>query len=541
MSAIAYVDRAPGARRQPSVLLSRWSACAWGAIAVTTAFIGLTCWWLTQDHSIPVFDAGYHLETAVEYHNMLRSGNLLGPFEHPLEYPPLAFLVGATGMFIGGLNVSSPIIAENIVFVSLLALGCYQAGRLLFGAPAGLLAVIFALGSPLLIVQFHVFMLDAPETALVAVSIWLILASEDFSRIRIAGLAGLAVACGLLIKAQFPFFVAGIVLAALARGGWRNWRGVAAFAAIPIVLAAPWYIDHLSEFKAIANLTGANLGVGGAPSNNVDVPPALSTADLLWYFWSALNSLLLPVLFLLALAGTIWTISAVLRDRIARGPTLEFLVGGFIAWLAITLTALHDIRYDMPLMPYLAVIGTGWIVYLNRAGRVAATAVLVLAVAANTLGSTFGVGGQEELKLAHSPPAGEALPDRIVLYSNRGFLVAGPKRDGDVGGLLHALHSNGVRVAEFTYRIESDFSDEGLFALAMMAGLSHTLHWQLLTGPLYGSSASAALIHHPIAPGGPPACTRLSDGTGVWVDRLNPASGRIELYCPYRNPQFYSR
>lgn len=534
MSVSTYADRAPGVRRRPSVLVSRWSACAWGAIAVTAAFIGLTCWWLTQDRGIPVFDAGVHLETAIEYHNMLRSGNLLGPFEHAFVYPPLASLVGALAMFIGGVNVSSPIVAENIVFVSLLALGCYQTGRLLFGAPAGLLAVIFVLGSPLLIAQFHVFMLDAPETALVAVSMWLLLASEDFSRVRIAGLAGLAVACGLLIKVQFPSFLAGIVLVALARGGWRNWRGLTAFAAVALVIGAPWYIDNVPEFSEISRLAGA--ASGAAPGNQ---PPTLSTANLLWYFWSTLNSLLLAPLFILVLGGSIWTLFAVVRGREAKGVRLEFLAGGFIAWLAITLTRHHDIRYDMPLMPYLAVIGTGWIIYLPRTARLATTGVLVLAVAANTLGSTFGVGGQAEQKLAHSPPASEQLPDRIVLYSNRGFLVAGPQRDGDVGGLLHALRRNGVRVVEFVYTVESDFSDEGMFALAMMAGLSHTLHWQLLTGPLFESSTSAALIHHSISPGGPPACTRLSDGTGVWVDRRNPASGRIELYCPFRNPQFY--
>src|SRR5262249_55468642 len=159
------------------------------------------------------------------------SGDLLGPFNNTLEYPPLAFLVGALAMFIGGANVSTPIIAENLVFVALLTLGCYQTGTLLFFARAGLLAVIFVLRSPLVIGQFPVFMLDAPDSALLGVSIWLLLASEDFKRTRVAGLAGVAVACGLLVKAPFAFFLAGIVLSALIRGGWRHWRGLVAFAA----------------------------------------------------------------------------------------------------------------------------------------------------------------------------------------------------------------------------------------------------------------------------------------------------------------------
>jgi 4-amino-4-deoxy-L-arabinose transferase-like glycosyltransferase len=471
------------------------------------------------------------------YHNMLRSGDLFGPFNNGLEYPPLAFLVGALAMFVGGVNVSTPIIAENVVFVSLLTLGCYQTGKLLFGAPAGLLAVIFALGSPLLIAQFHVFMLDAPETALVAVSIWLLLASEDFKRTGIAGLAGLAVACGLLVKAPFAFFLAGIVLTALVRGGWRHWRGLVAFAAVPLVLAGPWYIDHLSEFHTIAHLTGANLGLGGTAASTDSVPPTLSTRNLLWYFWSTLNSQLFVPLFLLAFGGAIWTISAVVRDRVPRGPTLELLIGGFVAWLAMSLTALHDVRYDMPLMPYLAVIGTGWIVHLPRLARLAATGVLVAAVAANTLGTTFGVGGQVETTLVRSPPVTQARSDRIVFYSNQGFLVAGPKRDGDVLGLLRALRRNGVTVVAWNVsQSDAAFSLEGVRALAMIAGLSPSFE----VGRVHASATGAQLIHQSSPPVAPRACiTRLSDGSVVFVARRNPASGRLALYCPSPHPQFH--
>jgi hypothetical protein len=373
-------------------------------------------------------------------------------------------------------------------------------------------------------------MLDAPETALVAVSMWLILASEDFGRTRVAGMAGLAVGCGLLVKVQFPFFLAGIVLMALARGGWRNWRGLATFAAVALAVGAPWYVDHISEFGEIIRLAGSP--VGAAPGN---LPPTLSVANLLWYFWSTLNSQLLAPLFILVLGGSIWTISAVLRRKEASGVRLEFLAGGFAAWLAITLTHHHDIRYDMPLMPYLAVIGTGWIIHVPRLARLAAAGVLVLAVAANTLGSTFGVGGQLEATLVSSPPATQAFPDRIVFYSNRGFLVAGPRRDGDVPRLLQALRHNGVTVVTWSLKQseQPDFSFEGLRSLAMIAGLSPSLE----TGGV--SASTVALIHESIPPGAAPPCTRLSDGTGVWVTRRNPASGKFGLYCPFRHPGFY--
>jgi hypothetical protein len=536
MSASAHAVGAPAQGRSRLRVSPQWSACARGAVGVTVTFIALTCWWLTQDRSIPIYDAGYHLKTAIIYHQMLSSGDLLGPFNNVLQYPPLAFLVGSFAMFIGGVDTFTAVGAENLVFVPLLALGCYQTGRLLFDDRAGLLAVIFVLGSPLMTGQLHVFALDAPETAMVALSMWLLLASEDFARRRMAAWAGVAVGLGVLVKVTFPFFLAGIVLTALARGAWRNWRNLAIFAAIALVIGAPWYIDQIPQFHEIFQLAGTNSGA--APGN---LPATFSTANLLWYFWSTLNSQLLAPLFLLALGGTAWMIYDQRRDSNRRGLRLELLLGGFVAWLAISLTPHHDIRYDMPLMPYLAVVGTGWIVALPRAARFAATGVLVLAVLANTLGTTFGVGGQMETTLVHSPPATEALPDRIVFFSNQGGLgMAGPHRDGDVPGLLRALRRDGVQEVAWSLRQsqEPDFSSEGLIPLALIAGLEYSKELEAVEA-VETSPAIAGLIHAPVTPRASPTCTRLRDGTGVWVRRGNVATGKFELYCPFPHPHFY--
>jgi hypothetical protein len=158
-------------------------------------------------------------------------------------------------------------------------------------------------------------------------------------------------------------------------------------------------------------------------------------------------------------------------------------------------------------------------------------------VAANTLGTTFGVGGQLETTLVRSPPVTQARADRIVFYSNQGFLVAGPKRDGDVLGLLRALRRNGVTVVAWNVsQSDAAFSLEGVRALAMIAGLSPSFE----VGQVHSSSTGAQLIHQSSPPVAPRACiTRLSDGSVVFVARRNPASGRLALYCPLPHPQFY--
>jgi hypothetical protein len=511
--------------------ISRWSVSAWGAIGATTTFIALTCWWLTQDRSIPIYDAGNHLSEALYFHQLIESGDVLGPFNYVSVYPPLGKLVGTLGVFVGGINVASPIVAENLVFVPLLALGCYQTGRLLFNARAGMLAVVFALGASLLISLFHVFMLDAPETALVALAMWLILASDDFSRVGVSALAGISVGLGLLVKVQFADCGLGLVLVALLAGGWRNWRGFGVFALSTFVVAAPWYLDHLSLIKEMTQVAGGQPGV-----DQYYLPGVFTSRGLTWYFWGSLNYLLLAPFFIMFVAGALWTAVAVIRRRERRRLRSQLLVATFLAWLLVTLTPLHDIRYSLQLLPFVAVLATGWIVSLRRTPRLLATAVVLLGALANTLGGTFGVGARVNYPLPaiHTEP----LAGRYVFYMNRGFLVAGPHRDGDVLAMLQGLRRSGVRV--ITWNLEEsrepDFSFEGLNALAFIAKLSPSI---LGSREFSNSPQVATLIHAPITKQTPPTCTRVTDGTGVWVVRYDTAVRKLALFCPTHRPQFY--
>jgi 4-amino-4-deoxy-L-arabinose transferase-like glycosyltransferase len=511
-----------------------WSPYAWGAIAATSTFIAITCWWLTQDRGIPIYDAGDQLETALLYRSMLHAGNLFEPFTYNNVYPILAHMVGAVAALIGGVSVSAPIIGENLVFVPLLALGVYRLGRLLFGPLAGTLAVAFVLGSPLLISLFHVFMLDAPETAMVAVSVWLLLASEDFKRMKFAGFAGLAVGLGLNVKVQFALFLVGLTAILLLHGGWRNWRGFALFCAVALLVGTPWYIEHSSELSRMLSLASSG---PGTPEGNI--PQDLSVTNLLWYFWSVLNSQLLLPLALLAAGGLIWTLRDVIRDRGKNAARLEFFAGGLVAWLIITFaTPHHDIRYGLPLLGLLAVVGTGWIVSLPRAARTVALALLVLGVLANTLTITFGVGQEVKFSLTSHPAETEQFPDRVVIFLTDGFLSAAPNRDGDVPGLMEALHREGVTTLSWSAEQseEPDFSSAGLQPLAAIAELQPAETER----PEFGNTASVAtLIHEPVNARPSPPCTRLSDGTGVWVARYDESVKKLAYYCPSRSPRYY--
>jgi 4-amino-4-deoxy-L-arabinose transferase-like glycosyltransferase len=515
----------------------RLTAEAWGSITIVAAFLGITCWWLSQDDSIPVFDAGLHLTGAFYVFNALQAGHLGHAFTLTLPYPPFAYLVGAAGVAIGGLSVTPPIVAENLVFVPLLALGCYHVARIVFNPTAGLLAVAFALSSPLITAQFHVFMTDAPETAMVAVSLWAILASENFSRLPASAAAGVAVGLGLLTKEPFVFYVVGPAAVALARGRRRALRGFLVFSALAAVIALPWYLSELSH---VTSLGTAAVSEGGKSSFASDISPApLSLDNLEWYFWNLVNAQLYLPLFVFSAVGFVWAVGGLIKRRIASPHLLDVVIGAVIAWCAITETFIHDTRYSMPLLVYLAVFGVGWITCLSRPWRQAALAVLVLVCAADVAGTSFGLGRSLTVNLGNAHTTALQRPGRITIFSNTGFLVSKPERDGDILATLEALRRNGIRavVLEASAELEPDFSSIGLVALGLIASLPTVSDANV---PVARIDELYAFFHHgPLSSAQAPPCVRLADGSGVWIKLGDDGPPERRDYCPSRDPKFY--
>jgi hypothetical protein len=528
----------PAARPQAGawIGIQRLSAPAWISVGVVAVFIAITSWWIAHDRSIPIFDAGLHLSLTIRVHELLVAGRLGDALTQSIPYPPLVYLIGSAGIAVGGVGIAPPVIAQNLVFVPLLALGCYQVARMAFGSWAGLLAVVFALGSPLLIAQFHVFMTDAPETAMVAVSIWLILASEYFSRFWISALAGLMVGLGMLTKEPFGFAVAGVVLVSILRGGWRSWRGLAVFLVVAAVVALPWYIAEYGQIQTLENDVTVSANLPQLPG---DIAPARFTRDNFeWYFWNFAQVQLYIPMLIFAVVGWVWMIVGFVRRRTVSRFAPELAVGAFVGWLAITQTFVHDARYSEPLLFYLAVIGTGWIVRLPRRGRAVAASVLAIVALANTLGTSFGVGGVAALTKPRwwGTSVQQLHPDPI--YSNVGFLVSGPKRDGDMLAMLRALRRQGVEAVEWpaeTQVLQPDFSSIGVLVLAQIATLTPLEQVELSTLNRH----VAALEHESISAGSAPPCVRLDDGTGVWVRLGNPLARGAQDYCPLPKPHFY--
>lgn len=489
---------------------------------------------MAQDHSVPISDAGFHLTVTIEVFKDLQAGEWGKAVAPHLQYPPLVYLVGSLGAFIGGLSIVSIVVAENLFFVPMLALGCYQIGRLAFGPRAGLLAVVFALGSPLVASLFHLVMLDAPQAAMTAASVWLILATRYFSRLWFCAAAGVALGLGMLTKESVLLFVIGVLAVTFVRGGWRNWRGLLVFGLALLVVAGPWYISDFTQVRQI----GSGVATAGTAAHSSLAPPRFSSENLQWYLWSFLDTQIYLPLFLFAAVGGVWTIVGFVRRRWVSPLAPELVVGAFTAWLALTETFVHDNRYGMSMLVYFAVFGSFWIARLPRTGQIVATASLVLIALVNTLASDFGVGKVWIVKMP-SVIASSTVAPSASIFGEGGYLVSGaPERSTDMLGTLKSLKAGGeeaVLVLPSEAPNEPAFL-EGLLPLTLIANLN----LGEATSPATLPSSVAVLDRESTSKNSVPPCVKMPDGTGVWIRLGNPYAPGAKDFCPSHKPQFYT-
>jgi 4-amino-4-deoxy-L-arabinose transferase-like glycosyltransferase len=486
----------------------------------------LALWWLIADDGVVDTESGRHLQRSWDAYVAIGDGDVLMPFGAAAEYPPLQYLVGALGAAVAGLDVESFIGAQTLFFVPALAIGCYGAGRIAYGETAGLLAAVFALGAPMAVSVFHMYLIDTTQAAMVAVSVWAILASDRFSRTGVAALAGVAVGLGMLSKQNFPVFVLGLLIVVIARGGWRHWRGLLAFAAIAAALSATWYWSEID--RTLELIRGASAPVAPTEAAGDSSPDRWSSKSFGFYVWSTFNvSLLLP-LTLFSIGGGI---ALLVHWAHRRGPsdlTPELVVGGLFSYVALVWIALKDPRYALPALVYLAVLGTGWIPLLRVPWRtVAAAAVCVIALI-NVVGTVADSGAPTRISLPGAPKSG--LGERqFTLYSPGGWIRGKPETTGAALDVMRRARDVGIeRIAFDPGANQSDFNHPGLDIMSRVAGLPLAIPYDPR------DRDAAMLLNRTPQPGDPEPCALSSYGVAIYLSR-----GPVELpfeqrriFCP---------
>jgi 4-amino-4-deoxy-L-arabinose transferase-like glycosyltransferase len=511
-----------------------------GALFISLLFIAISLWWVLTDVRDVNSDNGRHLLITHGWAALVGRGDILAGFREFSGYPPGVHLLGAAVENVFGFKASTLVFAQNVVFVPLLALGCYGTAKLAFGATAGLLAVLFAFAAPMVMSMFHVFMLDAPEAAMVALTVWLLLASQRFERTEIAALAGLAGGLGMYTKATFPLFVAGLVVVLLARGGWRHPKGLLAFLVVGAALAAPWYAWHLDALRATTTgLVGAGRGGEAAPPlwyGNVRFPDRDELRNLTWYPWSLMNHTLYLPLTLFFVTGVGWALWR-LRDAAARASLLpELLVGGAVGYVGVSMLILKDPRYSLPCLVYIAVLGAAWITALPRRPGLVAAALLAAVFAFNTVTHNLGVGGAQTITTSKAIPDNPIGEYTATVFRDTGYFEGPPVRThAPFVDLLNRLHdergARGVVPDQFSFS-SRPFTPLGTTILALGSKLElRGFRPEFLTRP-----TDVWIIRQQIRRSryAPCVVTPGGDGTGLYayVGTIPADAGKVKPDCP---------
>ena len=222
----------------------------------------------------------------------------------------------------------------------------------------------------------HDAFLDYPLTAMVALSIALLIRAGDFQKRRNALMFGLSAGLGMLTKQTFAFFLLlpamYIVGRVLARQDFRAILNLALAGLLALAVAAIWYAPHLKDVIAIYKMNQqAALDENEAPlfsfmSNTVYIHGLLSMQVQIVFGAMFLSGAIYQ--------GWRWIRSKKGRPHLysgkraaptrdSRGPRVSlilylWIVSGIVCF---TLVANKDMRYTVPVLPAVALISVSWL------------------------------------------------------------------------------------------------------------------------------------------------------------------------------------
>ena len=297
--------------------------------------------WIARDTRPPFWDMAAHQTTALRIFDSFAEGGIRALAAVPKltgSYPPLYQSVVAVFYSVFGKTIDVAQLA-NLPAILLLFIATYGIGRTLLKPFAAAAAAVLVNFYPLLLWLSRETLIDYWLTSMVALAMWLLLRTQEFSDRRNSILFGIVCGLGMLTKWTFGFFV---VLPAfwLAR---KNMKNAAIAACIAVVMAAYWYIPAMQSLAVLFDINSRQSVSEGDPSR-------LSPQAIIFYVRAMEGYQLFLPLFLTFIGGAILLARNFRREWI---PIVLWMAGG---WLGLMFFQNKDPRYTAPLLPAVAII-----------------------------------------------------------------------------------------------------------------------------------------------------------------------------------------
>jgi hypothetical protein len=238
------------------------------------AFHAANNWaFVTAQVTILGWDRPAHLVRTLIYNEMLAQVNLRSVFEvmtWSWNRPPLYHLVAVPFYRLFGVSTDVALM-RNVVFVAILLFSVYGIGRRFYSEGVGLLAAFLVSTYPILFSISRMPYVDYSLTAMVALAVYLLVASEGFRHRGYSLWLGLVIGLGILTKWPFVAFAGGPIAYGTLRSGalrdvkatlttrmeilpgWqRFWRSPLFHAAAGLCVTLLWYWPNLDRLEGFA-------------------------------------------------------------------------------------------------------------------------------------------------------------------------------------------------------------------------------------------------------------------------------------------------
>lgn len=397
-----------------------------GLVALVT---GLDVLWRTIETRPPHWDMARHLGDSLATLHAFSLAHPLRFLELYLYYPPGVAWVADVFYAVTGNQAIWIAVLSNVVFVAVLVYSTYGIGVHLWDRRVGLLAAFFVVTEPVLVSAFKEYMLDAPLTAVVALSMYLLLRSDGFARRRYAAALGLVCGYGMLVKWSFVLAVALPVAAAVGGAALDSIRTRTRARVVNVLLAGGlaflvcglWYVHNFSALRAdTARFDTRASHIEGDP-------PIASLSSAFWYLWNLEHQLyLVPLVFLVA--GLVYCFR---REEVAARnfyPLLWF-VGDYILF---TLLRNKDARYTQPFLPAVAILATSWLTLVPTRVRRALAGLLVVYGTIAFVAISFGTSLlPKDLSVGIGPNriVSPTVDPEFVFFAQRGYIIGPPSSE----------------------------------------------------------------------------------------------------------------
>jgi len=350
---------------------------------------------VTNDNTPLLWDGGDYFLKSLKYYDVFANfgSDFISRFNAVSTYRPPLFMLSSLPLYLAFGRSTDVAIMTNILYLIILVLSVYGIGRRIHSKEVGLMAAFIVSIFPIIFGSSRVYWQDFPLTAMVSLSIYMLIRADYFRDRKYSILFGLSIGLGMLTKWTYSVFLAGpflyFFISSFKRSpenhekAFRPVLNASISIFLGMAVASFWYIPN--GWDVAGKLFGLSVGITGETGEKATRfqqlgetigPSGVFNIKSLTYYAGQLVSH--QITFFFAILLIIFTFSFMKRrDKKMVWTLLLWIV---VSVVAFTLIKNKTMRNTIPMLPAIGLIIASGIIEIKKKGLRIGVCVIVVIV-----------------------------------------------------------------------------------------------------------------------------------------------------------------